>query len=171
METSEIPDKLLTAWIPLREAFPAVAAERVRTWWHRAQRVYPAATVKAWRCDGIIFAAYCRSQQLSALPATPGHGDFFGRDFQMHGRIDFICARRNGRHHIARRRHEEHRRTVGGDLRASGLAIRIREIRFAADARRLPHPAVVDEHLPHRKRRRHLEVGRVGLERYGGRLR
>ena len=74
METSEIPDKLLTAWIPPREAFPAVAAERVRTWWHRAQRVYPAATVKAWRCDGIIFAAYCRSQQLSALPATPGDG-------------------------------------------------------------------------------------------------
>ena len=49
-----------------------MAAERVRTWWHRAQRVYPAATLKAWRCDGIIFAAYCRSQQLSALPATPG---------------------------------------------------------------------------------------------------
>ena len=48
-----------------------MAAERLRTWWQRAQRVYPAATLKAWRCDGIIFAAYCRSRQLSALPATP----------------------------------------------------------------------------------------------------
>ena len=53
------------------EALPAVAAERLRTWWQRAQRVYPSATLKAWRCDGIIFADYCSARQLSALPATP----------------------------------------------------------------------------------------------------
>jgi integrase len=71
METVEIPEKSLAAWLPPAEALPPVAAEQLRAWWQRAQRVYPSATLKAWRCDGIIFAGYCRDRQLSALPATP----------------------------------------------------------------------------------------------------
>jgi integrase len=50
---------------------PSIAAEHLRTWWGRARRVYPAATLKAWRCDWAIFWAYCEPVNLSPLPAAP----------------------------------------------------------------------------------------------------
>ncbi len=71
METAEVPEKSLAAWFSPPPALPTVAAERLRTWWQRAQRVYPSSTLKAWRCDGLIFREYCRARDLSALPATP----------------------------------------------------------------------------------------------------
>jgi site-specific recombinase XerD len=50
---------------------PPVAAEHLRTWWGRARRAYPEATLKAWRCDWAIFWAYCEPSNLSPLPAAP----------------------------------------------------------------------------------------------------
>jgi integrase len=71
MESVEIPEKSLAAWLPPTEALLPAAAAQLRNWWHRAQRVYPSATLKAWRCDGVIFATYCSTRQLNALPAMP----------------------------------------------------------------------------------------------------
>jgi len=71
VEDVENPGKLLAAWLPPDKALSPVAAERLRTWWQRAQRVYPTSTLKAWRCDGMIFTAFCASGQMSPLPATP----------------------------------------------------------------------------------------------------
>jgi site-specific recombinase XerD len=63
--------KSLSVWVPQLEVLPPVAAEQLRTWWHRARRVYPANTLKAWRCDWVIYAGFCEPRNLSALPATP----------------------------------------------------------------------------------------------------
>src|ERR1035441_9072544 len=63
--------KSLAAWVPQLEVLPPVAPEHLRTWWHRARRVYPEATLKAWRCDWVIYAGFCEPRNLSALPATP----------------------------------------------------------------------------------------------------
>jgi integrase len=71
MEAAGFVEKSLSPWHPPVDALPPVAAERLQIWWQRAQRVFPAATLKAWRCDGIIFGAYCRAQQVRALPASP----------------------------------------------------------------------------------------------------
>jgi len=63
--------KSLSAWVPQLEVLPPVAAEHLRHWWQRARRVYPDATLKAWRCDWVIYWGYCEPRHLSALPATP----------------------------------------------------------------------------------------------------
>jgi integrase len=64
-------ENLLAAWIPQIEAMPPMASEHLRTWWGRARRVYPAATLKAWRCDWVVYWGYCQPRNLSPLPATP----------------------------------------------------------------------------------------------------
>ena len=68
---AEDPEKSLTAGVAASEGLPPVAIERMRSWWQRAQRVYPKATLRAWRSDALIFGVYCRSLGVSALPATP----------------------------------------------------------------------------------------------------
>ena len=62
---------MLAAWVPQIEAMPPMAADHLRAWWGRARRVYPPATLKAWRCDWAIFWAYCEPRNLSPLPAAP----------------------------------------------------------------------------------------------------
>ncbi|MDP9083506.1 MAG: tyrosine-type recombinase/integrase [Pseudomonadota bacterium] len=47
------------------------AAEKVRAWWRKARRVYPEATLRAWRFDWVSFVAFCRSRDLLPLPALP----------------------------------------------------------------------------------------------------
>jgi integrase len=68
---AEFQEQSLTAAVPASEGLPPVAAERLRSWWQRAQRVYPPATLKAWRSDALIFGVYCKSLGVSALPASP----------------------------------------------------------------------------------------------------
>ncbi len=63
--------KSLAAWIPPLEVLPPMAAEHLRTWWGRARRVYPEATLKAWRCDWAVYWGFCEPRQLVPLPATP----------------------------------------------------------------------------------------------------
>jgi integrase len=46
-------------------------AEQVRAWWRKARRVYPEATLRAWRFDWVSFVAFCRSRDLLPLPASP----------------------------------------------------------------------------------------------------
>jgi integrase len=46
-------------------------AAKVRAWWRKARRVYPEATLRAWRFDWTAFLAFCRPRQLSPLPASP----------------------------------------------------------------------------------------------------
>ena len=46
-------------------------AERVRVWWKKARRVYPEATLRAWRFDWAAFLAFCRPRGLLPLPASP----------------------------------------------------------------------------------------------------
>jgi hypothetical protein len=48
-----------------------VAAERVRAWWERAHRVYPAATQKAWRFDWAVYLQFCEPVNACPLPAAP----------------------------------------------------------------------------------------------------
>src|ERR1035438_3259176 len=64
------PGKSLAAWVLQLEVLPPVAAEHLRTWWHRARRVYPDATLKAWRCDWFIYGGYCAARDLNPLPAS-----------------------------------------------------------------------------------------------------
>src|ERR1035441_4604675 len=47
------------------------AALSVREWWASAQRVYPANTQRAWRADWFIYAAFCETQAVTTVPATP----------------------------------------------------------------------------------------------------
>jgi integrase len=46
-------------------------AENVRAWWKKARRVYPEATLRAWRFDWAAFLAFCRPRGLLPLPASP----------------------------------------------------------------------------------------------------
>jgi integrase len=46
------------------------AAMSVREWWASAQRVYPANTQRAWRADWLIYAAFCKGQQVATVPAS-----------------------------------------------------------------------------------------------------
>jgi site-specific recombinase XerD len=63
--------KSLTAWVPPLKHLPPVAADNLRTWWQRARRVYPEATLKAWRCDWAVYWGFCEPRQLVPLPASP----------------------------------------------------------------------------------------------------
>ena len=49
----------------------ATPAEKVRAWWRKARRVYPEATLRAWRFDWAVFLAFCKPRDLSPLPASP----------------------------------------------------------------------------------------------------
>jgi integrase len=46
-------------------------AEKVRAWWRKARRVYPEATLRAWRFDWAAFLAFCKPRGLLPLPASP----------------------------------------------------------------------------------------------------
>jgi len=46
-------------------------AEKVRAWWRKARRVYPEATLRAWRFDWASFIAFCKPRGLLPLPASP----------------------------------------------------------------------------------------------------
>jgi site-specific recombinase XerD len=61
----------LAPWVPQLKVLPPVAADNLRTWWGRAQRVYPEATLKAWRCDWAVYWGFCEPRQLAPMPATP----------------------------------------------------------------------------------------------------
>jgi hypothetical protein len=59
MEVVESPEKSVAPWFEADGLLETVAAERVKAWWERAQRVYPANTQKAWRCDWAVFLKFC----------------------------------------------------------------------------------------------------------------
>src|ERR1019366_2213420 len=63
--------KSLAAWVPQLEVLPPIAAEHLRTWWGRARRVYPKATLKAWRCDWAVYWGFYEPRQFVPLPAAP----------------------------------------------------------------------------------------------------
>jgi len=46
-------------------------ADNVRGWWRKARRVYPEATLRAWRFDWAAFIAFCKACRLLPLPASP----------------------------------------------------------------------------------------------------
>jgi len=71
MDVVESPEKSLAPWIGADGTLETVAAERVKTWWGRAQRVYPPNTQKAWRCDWASFMSFCEPSEFCPLPATP----------------------------------------------------------------------------------------------------
>ena len=50
---------------------PPTPAEQVRAWWRKARRVYPEATLRAWRFDWSAFLAFCKPRGLLPLPASP----------------------------------------------------------------------------------------------------
>jgi integrase len=50
---------------------PKTPAENVRAWWKKARRVYPEATLRAWRFDWAAFLKFCRPLGLLPLPAAP----------------------------------------------------------------------------------------------------
>lgn len=68
---TKILGKSLAAWVPQLEVLPPLAADQLRTWWARARRVYPDATLKAWRCDWAVYWGFCEPRELVPLPATP----------------------------------------------------------------------------------------------------
>jgi integrase len=46
-------------------------ADKVRAWWRKARRVYPEATLRAWRFDWAAFITFCKPRGLVPLPASP----------------------------------------------------------------------------------------------------
>jgi integrase len=70
MEIAKPPPESLAPWMP-PEGQSLEPAQRVRTWWERASRVYTATTQKAWRCDWAAFMAFCEPKKASPLPAAP----------------------------------------------------------------------------------------------------
>ncbi len=68
---AKLQGKSLAAWVPQLEVLPPAALEPLRAWWQRARRVYPEATLKAWRCDWAVYWGFCEPRQLVPLPATP----------------------------------------------------------------------------------------------------
>jgi integrase len=71
MDVVESPEKSVAPWIEAGGVLETVAAERVKAWWERAQRVYPANTQKAWRCDWAVFINFCEPGHVCPLPASP----------------------------------------------------------------------------------------------------
>jgi integrase len=70
MENTVQAPESVAPWIESNAVIEAAAAERVRSWWERAQHVYPPNTQKAWRCDWAVFLSYCEPLGLSPLPAV-----------------------------------------------------------------------------------------------------
>ncbi len=48
----------------------ATPAEKARAWWRKARRVYPEATLRAWRFDWAVFLQFCKPRGLLPLPAS-----------------------------------------------------------------------------------------------------
>ena len=71
MDVVETPEKSVAPWVGANSLLETAAAERVKAWWERAQRVYPPNTQKAWRCDWASFMAFCGPRGCCPLPATP----------------------------------------------------------------------------------------------------
>jgi integrase len=70
MKTTENALELAAPWGRAVEG-DAAAANAVREWWSSAQRVYPVNTLRAWRADWFIYAAFCETQGVTTVPATP----------------------------------------------------------------------------------------------------
>ena len=70
MEGAENLPESVAPWL-LAEGVSSAAADRVRQWWERARRAYPANTQRAWRFDWVVFLAYCQPLGRSPLPASP----------------------------------------------------------------------------------------------------
>jgi integrase len=69
--TNQAPESRPTAAAVLAPKICPTPAERVRAWWKKARRVYPEATLRAWRFDWAAFLAFCRPKGLLPLPASP----------------------------------------------------------------------------------------------------
>ena len=72
MEIENYPAKSAARQIAVvGTANPPTPAEQVRAWWRKARRVYPEATLRAWRFDWSAFLAFCKPRNLLPLPASP----------------------------------------------------------------------------------------------------
>jgi integrase len=69
--TNRAPESHATAAAVLTPDISPTPAERVRAWWKKARRVYPEATLRAWRFDWAAFLAFCKPRGLLPLPAAP----------------------------------------------------------------------------------------------------
>jgi integrase len=69
--TSQTPESFTAAAGALTPQNTPTPAENVRAWWKKARRVYPEATLRAWRFDWTAFLAFCRPRGLLPLPASP----------------------------------------------------------------------------------------------------
>jgi integrase len=70
MDVVETPQTSVAPWISA-PGIAQEAAERVRAWWERAQRVYPPNTQRAWAFDWAVFINFCESAHVYPLPAAP----------------------------------------------------------------------------------------------------
>ncbi len=69
--TNQTSESIATAAAVLTPKNAATPAENVRAWWKKARRVYPEATLRAWRFDWAAFLAFCKPRGLLPLPASP----------------------------------------------------------------------------------------------------
>ncbi|MGA2189818.1 MAG: tyrosine-type recombinase/integrase [Steroidobacteraceae bacterium] len=72
METdNQLAESAPTALAVVTASTLPTPAEKVRAWWRKARRVYPEATLRAWRFDWTAFLDFCRPRELLPLPALP----------------------------------------------------------------------------------------------------
>jgi integrase len=69
--TNQAPESHPATASVLTPKIPSTPAENVRAWWKKARRVYPEATLRAWRFDWASFTAFCKPRGLLPLPASP----------------------------------------------------------------------------------------------------
>jgi integrase len=69
--TNQAPESSAAGAGVLNPEISLTPAERVRAWWKKARRVYPEATLRAWRFDWAVFLAFCKPRGLLPLPAAP----------------------------------------------------------------------------------------------------
>ena len=69
--TNQTPESYPTAAAVLTPPDSPTPAQNVRAWWKKARRVYPEATLRAWRFDWAAFLTFCRPRGLLPLPASP----------------------------------------------------------------------------------------------------
>ena len=69
--TNQTPESVAAAAAVLTPQNAPTPAENVRAWWKKARRVYPEATLRAWRFDWAAFLAFCKPRGLLPLPASP----------------------------------------------------------------------------------------------------
>ncbi len=65
------PNTLIEGTAPWVVQPGSSAADHVRTWWQRAQHVYPVNTLKAWRADWAVYLRYCTEANAVPLPGEP----------------------------------------------------------------------------------------------------